>query len=243
MSNGSLPPRLTQLHVGEESLREKATALLAEQPALCAHLQVIECAMDLLDVLRRLGSEDEDEKVIQFLGMRIFNDLASSVKLALSGYNQSAAMILRDVLETVFLIDRFQSDWPAVREWRAANSKTRWEGFRPKKVRAFLDKRDGFAGKKRDAAYNLLSTLAGHPSMEGVAMLRPAGADAHMGPFVELPTLEAVLAETAKLAVQAGELIAEFLPTEHVEANRSRRDFSVSKGRWFDEIGVEWKKA
>lgn len=238
MTENALPPRLTQLHIGEESLRAKSKALVAGEPKLRAHLGAVECAMDLMDVLRQVGSEDEDEKVIQFLGMRIFNDLASCIKLVLSGYNQSAAMILRDVLETVFLLDRFKGDWPAVAEWRLASPKKQWERFGPAKVRTHLDKRDGFTGKRRDAAYRLLSTLASHPTMEGVVMLRPTGMDAHMGPFVEMPTLEALLAETAKLAVQAGETIADFLPTDDAAVQRSLRDFVASKIAWFKEIGV-----
>lgn len=243
MKDGALPPRLTELHIGEEALRSASSALVEEHSNLRAHLDVVECAMDLMDVLRRVGSEAEDEKVIQLLGMRIFNDLASSVKLALTGYNQSAAMILRDILETTFLIERFAGDWPAVSQWRLAAPKERWKNFGPAKVRAHLDKRDGFRGKKRDAAYGLLSTLASHPTMEGVAMLRPTGMDAHLGPFVELPTLEAVLAEMAKLAVQAGEAVWDFLPLEDAVVQRSMSDFSASKIAWFKEIGITLKQS
>ena len=239
MSEKGLPDRLAQLHSGEEHLRSDSLILIANNPILHAHLAVIECAMDLMNVLRMAGSNDEDDKVIQVLGMRIFNDLASSLKLALSGYSQTAAMILRDVLETVFLIDRFRGDAESIAQWRLADTTNRWKLFSPKNVRTHLDKRDRFEGKKRDAAYRLLSTLAAHPSMEGIAMLRPKGMDAHMGPFVEEATLEAVLAETAKLAVQAGELVGNFLPLVEPLVAVSYSAFVASKNHWFlaHEIG------
>lgn len=206
-------------------------------PLLRTHLDVVECTMDLMDVLRKAGRNDDDDEVVQALGIRIFNDLASALKLALSGYSQTAAMILRDVLETVFLIDYFRGEPSAITRWRLANPSARWGLFSPVKVRRHLDKRDGFEGKKRDAAYRLLSTLAAHPSMEGIAMLKPAGMKVHMGPFIDEHTLEAVLAETAKLAVQAGELVGDFLPPEEPLVEKSYHAFLISKNRWFAAHG------
>lgn len=167
MSAERLPERLAQFHLGEEALREKSCSLIAKKSILRAHLDLVECAMDLINVLRMAGSNDEDDKVVQILGMRIFNDLASAVKLALSGYSQTAAMILRDVLETVFLIDQFRGDADSISQWRMADASNRWKLFSPRKVREHLDRRDGFEGKKRGAAYRMLSTLAAHPTMEG----------------------------------------------------------------------------
>lgn len=237
MSDNRLPERLTQLHLGEEDLRRRACALIQKTPLLRTHLDVIECAMDIMDVLRMAGKNDKDDEVVQALGIRIFNDIASALKLALSGYSQTAAMILRDVLETVFLIDYFRGESSAIAKWRLATPSIRWKLFSPVKVRGHLDKRDGFTGQKRDAAYRLLSTLAVHPSMEGIAMLKPAGMKVHMGPFIDELTLEAVLAETAKLAVQAGELIGDFLPSEEPIVEKSYRAFLMSKQRWFRAHG------
>ena len=64
-------------------------------------------------------------------------------------------------------------------------------------------------------------------------MLKPAGMEVHMGPFIDELTLEAVLAETAKLAVQAGELIGDFLPPEEPKVEKSYQAFRMSKNRWF----------
>ncbi|MGE8941828.1 hypothetical protein ACO2I3_07945 [Leptospira interrogans] len=53
------------------------------------------------------------------------------------------ALILRDVLETVFLVDYFRMKRSAITKWRMA------------------DQCDGFTNKKRPKIYELFSELAG----------------------------------------------------------------------------------
>ena len=101
MTNDLIPENLTLLYQGEEMLRERALALVAGDPRLCLHLAVMEHAMDLADLLRQFETADEDLKVFQMLGMRIFNAFGASLKLALSGYAQDSALLMRDILETV----------------------------------------------------------------------------------------------------------------------------------------------
>jgi hypothetical protein len=102
--------------------------------------------MDIADVFRRVDTCDEDVEVIKILSMRTFNAFGASLKLALSGYHENSALILRDVLETVFLIDYF-GDRSLIARWRFADEKTRTDEFSPVKVREALDKRDGFTSK------------------------------------------------------------------------------------------------
>src|SRR5262245_35381791 len=121
----AIPPNIASLHAGEEFLRGKAIGLVALDERLKLHLAIIEAAMDLADVLRQFDTSDEDLKVIQLLGMRTFNAFGAGMKLALSGYSQNSALILRDVLETVFLIDYFAGDRTLIERWRFADKKTR----------------------------------------------------------------------------------------------------------------------
>src|SRR3546814_5877357 len=116
--------------------------------------------MDLIDVFRQFDTSDEDIKVIQVLGMRIFNALGAALKLSLSGYHQNSALILRDVLETTFLIDYFSSNPEKIKCWRSADKKIRMKEFSPVKIREPLDARDGFTEKKRHAMNELFSELA-----------------------------------------------------------------------------------
>lgn len=214
-------------------MREKSVSIVARDGRLQLHLSVVESAMNLADALRQVDSEDEDLKVIKILAMRSFNAFASSIKLSLSGYSQNAVLLMRDILETVFLLDLFHTDWPAVRRWRLADDKNRWKEFSPVSVRKKLDDRDGFDGKRRDAHYKLFSQLAGHPTMQSPIMMRPKQDGAAVsGPFVEEAYLEAILSEMGRLAVCAGELIDVFFPDNWTEANADRAAFTQEKRQW-----------
>ncbi len=54
------------------------------------------------------------------LGMRMFNAFGASLKLALSGYVQNGALLMRDILETVFLMDLFCGERDLIKKWRFA---------------------------------------------------------------------------------------------------------------------------
>lgn len=189
--------------------------------------------MDLADLLRQHGGSTEDEKVIVLLSMRCFNAFASSIKLAMSGYFQNAAMLLRDVLETTFLIDLFTGSPDLIEQWRFADKRKLKGEFGPAAVRKKLDFREGLTGKKREETYRLFSELAAHPTMKSAWMLRPQnGGDAHMGPFMEENALLAVISEMGKLALQFGDLVDRHFPValEHVKPTRIA--FAEAKSKW-----------
>lgn len=228
-----LPPNLESLHTAEEMLRGKALDFIFDDKRLQLHLALVEAAMDLADVLRQLDTDDENLKIIQVLGMRIFNALGASLKLALSGYSQNSALILRDVLETVFLLDYFSSDTLLIELWRLAEKKTRMKEFGPVKVREALDARDGFTEKKRFAQYEMFSELAGHPTMKSVLMMRPEReGNAVIGPFIESTSLEAIISEMGRLAVQVGEKLNHFLQAHPYHGSPSRIEFAKLKQHW-----------
>ncbi|MFB9985059.1 hypothetical protein ACFSQQ_41010 [Mesorhizobium kowhaii] len=213
-----IPDNLARLHDGEERLRTRALAVIAGDPHLQLHLATIEAAMDVADVFRHFDTADEDTKVTQILGMRTFNAFGASLKLALSGYGQNSALVMRDILETVFLLDLFRGDRTLILRWRLADKKARIKEFGPVKVREALDARDGFTSMKRFEMYELFSELAGHPTMKSAWMMRPQKeGDAVIGPFVETTALKAVLSEMGRLAIQVGgnprDLLAERLET------------------------------
>ena len=110
MSEHAIPDRLVSLHRGEECLRGDALERVAADACLALHLRVVENAMDLAGFLRQVPTEDEDMKVIQVLGIRACNAFGAGLKLALSGYTQSSVLIMRDILETVFLLTLFRRD-------------------------------------------------------------------------------------------------------------------------------------
>jgi hypothetical protein len=227
-----LTPNLTSLHAAEEELRRKARHVIADHPRLQLHLAVTEAAMDLADVLRQFPASDENLKVVKILAMRTFNAFGASVKLTLSGYHQNGALILRDVLETAFLLDLFRGDRALIERWRFADKKARMKNFSPLKVREALDARDGNTSKKRFEMYEMFSELAGHPTMNSHLMLRPEkGGDAVIGPFMEVTTLQAGISEMGRLAVQVGESLDAFFPADW--GLPSRLVFGRLKREWF----------
>lgn len=228
---GKFPAKLVRLYQGEELLRIKAAEALADS-RLQLHAEIVEQAMNMADGLRQFETDDEDLKLIQVLGMRTFNAFGASIKLCLSGYYQNSALILRDILETTFLIDLFRGDRRLIVKWRMADKRARFKDFRPVKVRELLDKRDGFTEQKRAAMYDLFSELAGHPTMQSIAMLRPKGMDAQIGPFFDLTVLDAVLSEMGKLAIQVGESITAFVPVSDHKRVEFVQEFARSKSRW-----------
>ena len=170
---------------------------------LAMHLRVVERCMDLADLMRQFPTDDEDLKLIEMLGMRLFNAFGASLKLALSGYGQNSALIMRDVLETVFLLDLFRGDVAAITRWRAAESKNgASRNFRhcvcvrrSMLVTALL--------RRNAPPYtSCFPNLPAHPTMKSVFMMRPQkNGDAVIGPFLEKTALEAVLSEMGRLAI------------------------------------------
>jgi len=235
MTQDILPQKFISFHSAEEDLRRKAHGVIAADDRLQLHLAVTEAAMDMADALRQFNSSDEDLKVAVVLGMRTFNAFGASIKLTLSGYHQNSALILRDVLETVFLLDLFAGDRSLIERWRLADKKVQRKEFAPVKVREALDTRDGFTSKRRFEIYEQFSELAGHPNMKSAWMMRPQkDGDAVIGPFMEKTSLEVVISEMGRLAVQVGEQLERFFPTDW--GMTSRLDFAKLKRDWLNRF-------
>ena len=131
MSDQLILDNLRALHAEEEKLRLKALGLVARDSQLQLHISVIENAINLADLFRQFPTDDEDMKAIQLLGMRAFNAFGSSLKLALSGYGQNSALIMRLILEIVFLLELLEGDRSLIERWRCADEKERKEKFWP----------------------------------------------------------------------------------------------------------------
>jgi hypothetical protein len=227
------PFNLISLHNQEEHLRATSKQNIESNKDQILHLSIIEAAMEICYVLRQFKTDDDDLKVIQLFGMRMFNAFAASIKLIMSGYYQKGGMTMRDILETVFLIDYFRSDRAAITRYRYAEKKERNKSFSPIRIREALDKRDGNTCKKRAALYEMFSELAAHPNMKSAIMLKPKGMDyAYVGPFFDSSSLDASLAEMARLAFEVGEILDSFFPVGWQEAYPSRQAFLQAKNEW-----------
>jgi len=208
-----VPDNLLRLHNGEETLWLRSLALVKASPDLTGHLDMTERTMDVIDVLRQTYTATDDERTISHLGLRVFNLFATAWKLAATGYYQPSSLLLRDIIESSNLVHYFQIDPSQVARWRTADDRTRKRDFSPAPVRKALDDHAGKGRSKREEIYKKFSTLAGHPTVTGFAMLRPKGMDAQIGPFSDVTALRAVLEEMGMLAVQAGFAFCIYLDT------------------------------
>ena len=83
------PDNFNLLHQGEEGVRQLSVAAISVDTALLMHAGAIEAAMTALDHFARgYQTEDQDQLIIQLLGIRLFNGAAATLKQLLSGYYQ-----------------------------------------------------------------------------------------------------------------------------------------------------------
>jgi hypothetical protein len=224
-ATSKIPANILSLHAGEETLYARSLQMVEGHADLLDHLDLTERAMDVMDLLRQHYQADEDEKAITYLAIRTFNGFATAWKLMASGYYQNATLILRDVLETTNLVNAFHVDRALIAAWRNADRRTLKRDFSPAAVRKILDNAAGQGKSRREDIYIMFSTLAGHPTLAGIAMLRPKGMDAHMGPFSDLSALRAVMEEMGKLAAQSGLALVLYLDTDRPAANAAAHHF------------------
>jgi hypothetical protein len=234
------PENLNSLHEAEEDLRTKGLMVLCESGDLLEQVKLVESSMDLLQYyLQAHVPKDEDEQTIQYLGIRVFNGAAATLKLGLAGYGQAAAAIERDLLETVFLLNMFASNPERIAAWPTVDEEKRNAEFGPRKVREFLDQRDGFVDKRRKAAYDALSRVGSHPTVRGFALLRPGNESPPPGPFITSPLLAAVTNELARVMAQAGEVFLKFVKNDTTGALKAKADFMEVAGLWLERYFEE----
>jgi hypothetical protein len=120
-------------HEHEEKLRAESMALIYADAELSRRLAVIEKAMTVIfGYTIDHTSRSESETTVQLLGIRLFNAAASGVKLALSGYYQTAFQQARDIMETGFLLDYFRTSPEQIAVYRKLSelaSHATWRGF------------------------------------------------------------------------------------------------------------------
>ena len=140
---------------------------------------------------------------------------------------------MRDIVETVFLLSLFRDDRTLIERWRCADDKAQRRDFSPVAVRKALDERDGFEGRKREGVYRMFSELAAHPTMKSVYMVRPEkDGDAVIGPFMAPDSLQAVLSEMGRLAVQVSEVLDPFFPEAWADVVPAREDSARVRLQW-----------
>jgi hypothetical protein len=222
------------LRAEEDRVRGLSVALVNSDNDLVLHFRAMEAAMNAIDAVRQAPIVDRDDEDMKLLALRMFNMMACSQSLALCGYAQCAAMLARDLLETVFLVDLFSRDCSAIKRWREASTSGAKSEFKPVAVRKKLDDLDGFTSGKRGKLYKLFCELAAHPTPGGAQMLRAGNGLAHGGPFHNPNGLRAVVAELGRLAIQIGEKVLGMVPPGNTTCQQAEKRFLQVKGEWVD---------
>jgi len=223
---------LTSLHEHEEKLRIESLALIAPRAELSDHLALIREAMNVIWAFTQEHVHNSDDEVtMQFLGIRLFNASAESLKLALSGYYQKAFVHVRDILETYFLVDYLRSNPNKIAEWKNSTKRQRLKEFSPKRVREELDKRDGYKEDGRKFAYDLISENASHATYRGFHLTTQNGLG-QIGPFLDEAKLQAWLEEMAKRFGHAAViLVADYEGMDH-SLDLTRQHFLRTINEW-----------
>jgi hypothetical protein len=235
MKTDNFPKNFHYLHKAEESIRAQNIEHINANETLLFHVSTIEKSMDIINYFySQYESENEEQKILQVLGVQIFNQSASSLKLILSGYYHAAASIKRSLLETVFLLDYFSTDKTLISEWHKSDKKIRTRGkFSPFSVRVALDERDSFNEKKRKQHYERLSELGTHTTPDSFMMLNPIpGADYYYGPFFSPEMIKGSIEELVMVSLQAAEKFFQFSEPKKLIDYQMKVLFAEGCNRW-----------
>ncbi len=207
-----LPENLASLHKHEEQIRADSLRLIEKHENFSDHLAMTHGSMAIIYALAHdHANATDDELTIQYLGLRLFNTAASSLKLGLSGYYQSAFAQVRDIFETVALLDYMCSSPEQIGAWKASDKKQRISKFGPGAIRNALNERDRLSTNKRKEMYDRLSEYASHATSPGFQLLAPEGLGL-IGPFLSEKYLKAWLEEVVKYLVHGATIFMAHFP-------------------------------
>jgi len=218
--------------VDETRIEAAQDTSIAGNIELRDHVAIINSALDLVSRLPAAHPHrSEDELTIFRLMIRCFNSAASCLRLLRSGYYQPAFTMIRDLVETTFLLDLFKRERTKIAEWRSLPAQEREKRFKPVTVRERLDALDGFSKARRAAAYKLLSTYAAHPTPEGFTIISPESST-QVGPFPNEKLLTSGLQELAKHVTYAAVVISGHADNSSDKVLATKAAFFAAFERW-----------
>lgn len=218
MVNGS---NSLQFYVDEARIEQLSNEWLSDDPEMRDHaILVNRCFQAFHELLQSYPHETEDELVVLRLGVRLFNDGGAALKSARCGYWQPAFAMLRDMMETTWLLEYFRLDPAKINRWRTSDYKIRKKEFKGPEIRDAIAR--GMPSTRHEV-YSRFSEHAAHPSPEGFALISPNNMT-ELGPFPEETRLRAFMQEIAPLFLSAALAFNAHLPAR-------TRDLSIAKVR------------
>jgi hypothetical protein len=232
---------LNSLHEQEEGIRTKSLSLIRADARLSDHWNLVAEALNVIYAFAHDHDHSSDnELTLQYLGVRLFNAGAASIKLALSGYYQKAFDQIRDIIETYFLVDYLTTYPDKIVDWKLADKKKRISAFGPGIIRTALDKRDGHAGGRKKI-YDLISELASHASYPGIALTATGSANmVQVGPFFDEKKVDVWLQEIAMRLSHAAVILVSNPEGRDPQLLATRAHYVDVANRWWSKYrGLE----
>jgi len=231
-----LPEHLKALYIHEEELREAALSLISADSKLKQHINLIEDSLNIIfEAAMSYAEANSDELALQTLGIRLFNDISSSLKMLLSGYFQIAFSIQRDMVETGFLLDYFSTDVSKISEWKSCSNAERIVKFGPGKIRNALDQRDNHKEKsKRTEIYKTFCEYASHASYPGTKIIAKEGF-VQMGPFFDEKMVSNCLFELTKQTLMATVYYIKLIKFDSIELKTLQLKYYELSQSWLSE--------
>ena len=228
-----IPENIIGLGRREAELRAESLAAISADKMMSDHLEAVEASMTaIMDHVRERPERNEHELIVKHLGIRLFNDLGSSLSQGFAGYYQQAWDAVRDVVELQFLFDDFTDDAEKVMRWATSTKADREKEFRPAEVRKRLNARYRHEGEKRRTAYQLLSTMASHPSPDGFILITPRNGLSETGPFYEERYLRALLGDMAQHGLAATVNFTALLAANTAAERHAKHIFVQRGSKW-----------
>ncbi len=230
-----IPENIIGLGCREAELRAESLTAIVGDKMMSDHLDAVEAAMSAtMDHVRDRPERGEHELIVKRLGIRLFNDLGSGLSQGFAGYYQQAWDAVRDVVELQFLFDDFSGDAEKAMRWATMPRAKREKEFRPGEVRKRLNERYSHEGGKRRAAYQMLSTMASHPSPDGFLLTMPRSNLSETGPFYEERFLRALLGYMAQHGLAAAVNFTSLLPAATAAERHAKQIFAQRRGKWLE---------
>jgi hypothetical protein len=182
--------------------------LIAQDPELKSHAELINRCLEFIDWLLRLENhQDSEHLALLRLGVRCFNSCGAALRLLRCGHWQPTILIIRDLYETQFLLDLLARDTTKLKAWLTLSAKERNKQFKAVSIRQDLDTRDGFNDKKRAERYKMLSNYGAHATPEGFDIISPNGIT-NIGPYPDQKMLKSTIEELAMVTAHAAATIS-----------------------------------
>ena len=243
-----LPEKLKNLSKEEEKIKASSITLLKSDEISDRRLTAYEQAMDVVfSLVKDHKNRTDDELTIQYVGIRLFNALAVSLRLMLSGYYQISFAIQRDIIEMYFLLDYFIYCPGKISEWKNASNDERIRNYNPGKIRDILDKRDGLVNKKRAKKYKMFCEYAAHVSYAGNKLVAPKGLG-ELGPFFDEKYLKGCFTELIENGFYAVlQFMGHFKDIKGKNILKTKNDFLKQIADWYkkrfkQEVRIDFNK-